>query len=209
MRNWIRLAARLYPARWRQRYGEELDALIEDSGEGWRDVLDVGVGGITMQLAGKQVTIVLGLAGLLLGFAGSLVLDPSYEARVGLKAQAGGLDKTAREALTRRKLLEVVKQRGLYPDLEFKLPSEDIVQRMRSDLSVRQVEGGGAELSFRYSDPVGAKLGAADVAALLGPANAQPISARAFRQAWIPAAGGLLIGLLAGMLWKARRPRAA
>jgi hypothetical protein len=209
MRNWIRLAARLYPARWRQRYGEELDALIEDSGGGWRDVLDVAIGGISVQLAGRQAMIALGLTGLLLGFAGSVIFDPMYEARVGLKVQSSGLEKQVRETLTRGKLLVVVKQRGLYPDLEFRLPSEDIVYRMRHDLTLKQVGGSAAELAFRYSDPVGAKLAAADVAALLGPLDAQPTSARAFRETWIPAASGLLVGLLSGLLWKAKRQRAA
>ncbi len=35
------LLVRLYPRRWRQRYGEELEALLEASGRGPRTVLDV------------------------------------------------------------------------------------------------------------------------------------------------------------------------
>jgi hypothetical protein len=32
---------RLYPKEWRARYGDELDALIEQEGHGWREVVDV------------------------------------------------------------------------------------------------------------------------------------------------------------------------
>ncbi|MFM8534881.1 MAG: ABC transporter permease, partial [Acidimicrobiia bacterium] len=36
-----RLAMRVFPRRWRQRYGMEVEMLIEDSGSGWRVVADV------------------------------------------------------------------------------------------------------------------------------------------------------------------------
>ena len=41
MTRWARLAMLFYPRRWRQRYGMELETLIDDSGGGWRVVLDV------------------------------------------------------------------------------------------------------------------------------------------------------------------------
>jgi len=41
MTRWARLAMLVYPRRWRQRYGMELETLIDDSGGGWRVVLDV------------------------------------------------------------------------------------------------------------------------------------------------------------------------
>jgi putative ABC transport system permease protein len=41
MNRLARLAMLVYPRRWRQRYGAELEALIEDSGGGWQVLLDV------------------------------------------------------------------------------------------------------------------------------------------------------------------------
>jgi hypothetical protein len=41
MRRWIGLAAGLYPAEWRGRYGAEFDALLDDAGLQWRDLADV------------------------------------------------------------------------------------------------------------------------------------------------------------------------
>src|SRR5579864_1364442 len=46
----IRLAGRLYPASWRRRYSVEFEALLEDAGRDWRDVLDVLLGALKMQL---------------------------------------------------------------------------------------------------------------------------------------------------------------
>jgi putative ABC transport system permease protein len=47
---WIRFIARLYPRSWRQRYGAELDALIEDTGPGWRVAMDLARGAAIMHL---------------------------------------------------------------------------------------------------------------------------------------------------------------
>jgi hypothetical protein len=35
------MMAALYPAAWKKRYGDELDALIEDAGGGWRVISDL------------------------------------------------------------------------------------------------------------------------------------------------------------------------
>ena len=42
MTRWARLAMLVYPRRWRQRYGPEVEALIDDSGGDWRVLVDVG-----------------------------------------------------------------------------------------------------------------------------------------------------------------------
>jgi hypothetical protein len=44
-----RLLARLYPARWRERYGDEFDALIEDSRATWRSTFDVLRGALILR----------------------------------------------------------------------------------------------------------------------------------------------------------------
>ena len=57
MKRLIRFLARLYPTRWRERYGEEFDALLEDSLPRWRDAWDVarlGVGLAARRRAGDR-----------------------------------------------------------------------------------------------------------------------------------------------------------
>jgi hypothetical protein len=41
MRAWIALAAKLYPRRWRERYGAEFDALMEDVEPDGRELANV------------------------------------------------------------------------------------------------------------------------------------------------------------------------
>jgi hypothetical protein len=41
MRRAIQFMLRLYPARWRERYRGEFEALLEQMRPGWRDVFDV------------------------------------------------------------------------------------------------------------------------------------------------------------------------
>src|SRR5215469_5348388 len=45
--DWV---ARLYPARWRQRYGAEFGALLEESGGGWSATVDILKGALAMQM---------------------------------------------------------------------------------------------------------------------------------------------------------------
>src|SRR5687768_13915943 len=50
MKRLIEWAARLYPRAWRERYGEEFRALIEDVRPGWRELWDVLRGACGMQM---------------------------------------------------------------------------------------------------------------------------------------------------------------
>ena len=47
----IRAAAWLYPKRWRERYGDEFAALIEDSRPDFRSFVDVLKGAVKMQFS--------------------------------------------------------------------------------------------------------------------------------------------------------------
>jgi hypothetical protein len=50
MKTVFRLVVRCYPRQWRERYGAELDALIEDAQPGWRGVCDVAREGMMMRI---------------------------------------------------------------------------------------------------------------------------------------------------------------
>src|SRR5258708_4679717 len=52
MRRLIGLAAYLYPAEWRRRYGAEFQCLLDDAPPTWRDLLDVVRAGLKLRLAG-------------------------------------------------------------------------------------------------------------------------------------------------------------
>ncbi len=49
MKRLSQLLARLYPAKWRERYGDEFDALIEDSRASWRSTFDILRGALKLR----------------------------------------------------------------------------------------------------------------------------------------------------------------
>jgi hypothetical protein len=67
MKKLLRLAARLYPATWRDRYGVEFQALLEEIDPGWPDIVDVLKGGLQMNLRRVHpavIAVAVGLVGL-------------------------------------------------------------------------------------------------------------------------------------------------
>jgi hypothetical protein len=79
MRRLIRAAIRLYPARWRRRYGGELAALLEDLQPGWRDVFDILKGAMAMQINSlRTVPVLCALAGAIGGGLVSMTQPEVY-----------------------------------------------------------------------------------------------------------------------------------
>lgn len=79
---------RLYPARWRARYGDEMNALLADTGADARVVTDLFRGGIRMQFATwsfPKLALALGLIGLMLGLAGSYLMANEFRSRATLR----------------------------------------------------------------------------------------------------------------------------
>jgi hypothetical protein len=62
LRRLIQLASKLYPRSWKQRYGEEFEALLEDLNPRWRDTLDVLKGAAAMQMT-RWILVGAALAG--------------------------------------------------------------------------------------------------------------------------------------------------
>jgi hypothetical protein len=87
----LRAAARLYPRAWRDRHGEEFDALIDDMTPRWRHVVDIVVGALIMQISGLGlVPVAMGVAGAIAGAAISLAMPPVYASSSWVLAQVPG-----------------------------------------------------------------------------------------------------------------------
>ena len=54
MRRLVRWTTRLYPRRWRKRYGAELDALLDDVDLRWRDIASVVQAAVAMRLTSPE-----------------------------------------------------------------------------------------------------------------------------------------------------------
>jgi hypothetical protein len=91
MKRLLRLAARLYPRAWRNRYREEFDALIEDMTPRWRHVVNIVVGALIMQLSRPAlIPVALAVAGAVAGVAVSLAMPPVYASSSWVLVQAPG-----------------------------------------------------------------------------------------------------------------------
>src|SRR5690349_9999633 len=83
MRPWIALAAKLYPRQWRERYGAEFDALMEDvEPDGWEFANVLG-GALKMQLTSEtayfKLAAVLGVIGAVVALGVSLRVPERYQ----------------------------------------------------------------------------------------------------------------------------------
>jgi hypothetical protein len=152
MNRLARLAIRLYPASWRTRYGAELEALIQDSGPGWRAVLDLTKGALTMRLvdafsAARPLPsmIACGVLGALLGSfvfmltPPQLVSSTSIAILAGEGAQAAPFT-VAATALSDENLQGLATRFDLYSAPQEDQPAADSLRRFRRDISVTLTE---------------------------------------------------------------------
>jgi hypothetical protein len=168
MRRLMRFAAGLYPAAWRERYGEEFEALLEDIGPGWRDVWNVLGGALKMQMVTWsfwKLVPALGLAGAAIMAVAVFTIRPVYESSAVMgvmattdRAAVSRLAEVAAKRLNRAALSEIAVAERLYPGERL----EDGVARMRRNvrISLPSAQGGKTAaliMSFRYPDPIKAQ----------------------------------------------------
>ncbi len=174
--------ARLYPSAWRERYGDEFLATVEDMpAPGWATVWDAAKGAIAMQLHQNGRTFfrraaIFGLAGFLLAGLVSLQIPDEFHAAATLGAgntDAESIRQAARRALSRGQLLELVDKHGLYASERARLPLEDIYGTMRNNIKVSALRGQDPskrffQLGFTYENgPLAQRVTNDLVAALL------------------------------------------
>jgi hypothetical protein len=172
----VRFLIRLYPANWRERYGEEFEALLEDTPPGWVGILDLLKGAIKMQLsvpAFPKLALILGVMGLLAGLAISFVVTPKYvsQAEMTFHSVTSSTQPDVRRNLTERLVQlenEILSRTSLsnmiqdprldlYKEERARIPMEDVIETMRTrDLRI-SVETAGQDylsfqVSFAYSD---------------------------------------------------------
>jgi hypothetical protein len=158
---------RIYPGRWRRRYGTELEALIEDCGSGWRDALDVAKGALLLHSVRWPVVVGgCALLGALAGLGISFLLPQMYVSTVAIAVINGPDDAvplpSLQRALSRGSLTDVINAQTLYPRDMFKRPMEDIVDTMRRHIRVTRLrENSHFELSFGYEDRLKARAATA------------------------------------------------
>jgi hypothetical protein len=149
-----RFAVALYPAAWRERYGEELRALVEDSRPGWASVFDLLKGAMRMRargLAFAKLAAVLAVGGAVAGLGISFLVTPKFVSTGVGKVRVTSFDDSAPESearvseflermtgqmTSREGLANLMQQLDLYKTERESLPLEDVEDIMRNNLKV-------------------------------------------------------------------------
>ncbi len=163
----IRLAAALYPRAWRERYGEEFAATLNDMpAQGWGTVWDVGKGALIMQvqqdglnLARKALPFVVVF--MALAFPGSWAIPNQYmsHAVVATEGARNGLVAlVAQPVLTRDRLKVLVLKHQLYLSDRTRKPMDAVIETMQRSIQVTALTGTkngrrALRVGFLYADP--------------------------------------------------------
>ncbi len=176
MKHVLRFLIRLYPAWWRQRYGRELEALLEDSGSRSRDMWDLFRAAMEVQMktwSFARIVALCGIAGLVLAGAIAFSMPYRYRSTATLRVEpdSKALESLTQAALTRNVLTSIVNNFNLYPRERKRMPMQDVIDDMRQAIRVRSVAPNLAQVSFAYEDPVQAQRVSQDLVARIIFAN--------------------------------------
>jgi len=171
-----KLASNLYPRWWRDRYGDEFAALIEDARPGLGGTWDVLRGALAMQFttfSAKRILLVGAAAGLLVGFAAAFAFTPQYASHAVVRVSPGednraiadSINQLSQEVLKRAALVEMIDRMDLYRNERSTTPMEDIIENFRKNIRITAVpvfEKRGRvtafDLAFIYPDSKVAQL---------------------------------------------------
>lgn len=153
MKNLTSLAIRLYPQRWRERYGEELEALLEDSGQsGPFTLLDILKGALSMQFRttpARNLIGAFGAVGIVAGAALWLAIPQMYRSTGAVKTEAAVTPARIQEAAA--KVLADSEVEGLIARHHLVPASVELVKR-RIAIRKPTSNGGGFTVSFDSAD---------------------------------------------------------
>jgi hypothetical protein len=166
LRNLPRLLLRLYPRGWRDRYEDEVCALIEDGPPRWQTVPDLLAGALKEQFHMQSLTRLIGwlsAAGLAAGFLASFAITPQYNSHATVELRAAGargiLDTVRGEAGSRAALAQLIMgpRLDLYTEERTRTPLETVEDDMRRDFTLSPPYGGDPNvarltISFTYRD---------------------------------------------------------
>jgi hypothetical protein len=163
MRPWIALAAKLYPRRWRERYGAEFDALMEDVEPDGRELANVLGGALKMQLKSEtayfKLAAVLGAIGAVAALGVSLRVPEQYQSTAVMRVTSDSQNQfelMKGEILSRNSLAELIQRPSLnlYRGERQRIPMEDVIQLMKRNIRIAHTPDGTVSIAFTYPDGV-------------------------------------------------------
>jgi hypothetical protein len=170
MRRLIRIIALLYPRAWRERYGEEFAALLAEMNPEWGTVWNVLTGALAIQLRTLSYRRILAISAVLACGASVVVLRvPNTYRSSGIFILEGPKTKSAnndvvrdlmRYVESRESLANFIASENLYRRERARMPMNEVVGLMRSNIKVTLDAAHDPDFGFRssYSGPALARL---------------------------------------------------
>jgi len=169
MKRLLKLLTRLYPSSWRERYGEEYEALLEDVTPRARDLFDVFWGAGKMQMTTwslARIVLACSLSGAFAAVAISFAQPKTYMSQTLImmdhadrRSIDNELQRRAEDAFAEPFLADLIQRENLYPSERARMAQSDVVNLMRRDIWLRRLQksdGGFASAfvaQFIYPDP--------------------------------------------------------
>jgi uncharacterized protein involved in exopolysaccharide biosynthesis len=166
---------RLYPAAWRRRYEVEFGALLEDITPSWKDAFDVLKGALQMHFANSRTlrfATAFGLLGAIVAGLTAFALPDRFVATGTMTVQyqdSPGASKAettlelARSVFSRPALTQIIEKHDLYRSERAGRPLEEVVDKMRRDISLQVTPANSIEVSFVHNDRRKAQLVTAEI----------------------------------------------
>jgi hypothetical protein len=230
MRTLLHWAARLYPAEWRARYGQELQGLLDDLEPAWQDVLDVVNGGLQMQLRHSVVRLafVFGIVGVCVAGVVALSLPKQFVSRGVVSCwppnkpvfvKPGQPPATVVTAISAADLKSVLDADNLFPS---SIGSER-EKRLRDSVRIDQVTRNSVRVSFAYPDAHTAQQVTRDLMIMIANNTRARtyLSTVVYEEPNVPRTaeqthrvvliaigllGGVILGMVMGTVWQRARP---
>lgn len=233
MRRLIPVLASMYPRPWRERYGEEFLALLEDIHPSPTTAFNIFTGAIGMQLRNWSYGWMLAISAALAvaAFAALLVAVPkTYVSqgtlifkRAGVFEQSDidSLNEIAQQVESLPNLSGLIVSQNLYSQQRSRMEFQDVIELMRRSVKIEPAGGPGSSkmlvISFDYPDPgIAQRVTGTLLTSLIDQSKSSPSSLQALDPASLPlrplrsvpsiAMAALFLGLLTlGLLSLFRR----
>jgi hypothetical protein len=156
VRRLIQFAEKLYPGWWRNRYGGEFNALLEDAKPGWRDVLDILKGAIEMQMSiwtRAGLAAACGVVGATLALGSSFLMQPKYESSAILVLAGPDVQQLDMKQMdSGAGLAGIIEARGLYQRERTRQSMDAAVDKMKRSIAIHPIGSQVVQISFSYED---------------------------------------------------------
>jgi hypothetical protein len=177
VKRWLHFLARLYPRSWREQYGTEFAALLDDAQPRWFDIFDLLKGGLAMRVMRSRISVIapiFALAGGMAALGVSYAMPKTWKSRIAVDVLAPDgvryqdrLKFLVGYVLADDSLDQLAGKYDLYPNVS--TPA----QTMRKSITIRPVRQNEFEISFVHPDKRMATLVTNEIADRLFEGNLQ------------------------------------